>query len=128
MSEQDNTPPENDTAANGKATGDKARGSEAADGSRPTGGLPAGGKQASTTVAGAGTAPVRAAQVVRFPQSRVPPPRTTDGCRDLGPSPLARIIGIPREQQTGHYCSSCKGIWYGYPLEVECPICGNRKG
>lgn len=24
--------------------------------------------------------------------------------------------------------SRCHGIWFGYTLEAECPVCGNRKG
>jgi hypothetical protein len=24
----------------------------------------------------------------------------------------------------GHWCSRCRGIWYGYLLEVACPVCG----
>ena len=46
----------------------------------------------------------------------------------LGYSDLSRLIGRPRHQVTGHFCSRCDGIWYGYLLEVECPACGNRHG
>ena len=47
---------------------------------------------------------------------------------ELGTSPLAAQLGAPVEQTTGHWCSRCQGIWYGYPLEVTCPVCGNRHG
>ncbi len=65
-------------------------------------------------------------RVIRFPLARTRPggPRAAD----LGASRLARRIGLPNRQLTGHWCSRCRGIWYGYPLEVECPVCGNRRG
>ncbi len=66
------------------------------------------------------------ARVVRFPVSRTRPPGPR--AADLGPSRLARAIGLPARQLTGHWCSRCQGIWYGYPLEVECPVCGSRDG
>ena len=46
----------------------------------------------------------------------------------LGYSDLCRVIGRPRHQVIGHFCSRCDGIWYGYLLEVSCPACGNRHG
>ncbi|CAE6784536.1 conserved hypothetical protein [Nitrospira defluvii] len=55
--------------------------------------------------------------------SFLPPP-----LRELGTTPLARQLGLADEQTNGHWCSRCQGIWYGYTLEVECPVCGNRKG
>jgi hypothetical protein len=66
------------------------------------------------------------AEIVRFPQSRVRPAGTL--FLDLGPSTLAKRFGEPREQKTGHWCSRCRGIWYGYLLEVTCPVCGSRQG
>jgi hypothetical protein len=48
--------------------------------------------------------------------------------RELGVTPLVRQLGLHDEQTNGHWCSRCEGIWYGYTLEVECPVCGNRKG
>jgi len=65
-------------------------------------------------------------RVLRFPLARTRP--GGPAAADLGPSRLARSIGLPRHQLTGHWCSRCRGIWYGYPLEVECPVCGNRRG
>ncbi|MGA2551074.1 MAG: hypothetical protein ABSF50_13065 [Burkholderiaceae bacterium] len=63
-----------------------------------------------------------------FPHSRVAPPRTAGGFRDLGVTPLARQLGLSIEQTNGHWCSRCEGIWFGYTLEAQCPVCGNRKG
>ncbi len=48
--------------------------------------------------------------------------------RELGTTALARQLGLNDEQTNGHWCSRCQGIWYGYTLEVQCPVCGNRKG
>lgn len=53
-----------------------------------------------------------------------PPP----ALHELGVTPLARQLGLSDEQTNGHWCSRCEGIWYGYTLEVQCPVCGNRKG
>jgi hypothetical protein len=67
------------------------------------------------------------AGAIRFPQSRVAP-RASEGFNDLGSSDLARTLGAPSRQGTGHWCSYCRGIWYGYLLEVTCPKCGRRNG
>lgn len=66
--------------------------------------------------------------VVRFPQSRVTPPGANAPFKDLGLSALCKKLGLPERQTMGHWCSYCEGIWYGYLLEVDCPICGNRHG
>lgn len=68
------------------------------------------------------------ARVVRFPQSRVAPHGPGGGFKDLGFSDLAKNLGGPERQGTGHWCSRCHGIWYGYLLEVTCPKCGGRHG
>jgi hypothetical protein len=68
------------------------------------------------------------ADIVPFPQSRVPPRVTEGGFKQLGLSDLARDLGAPGRQGTGHWCSRCHGIWYGYLLEVACPKCGGRHG
>lgn len=47
---------------------------------------------------------------------------------DLGVTPLAQQLGLKPEQTNGHWCSRCQGIWFGYTLEAECPVCGNRNG
>lgn len=48
--------------------------------------------------------------------------------KDLGSTPLAKQLGLSDDQMNGHWCSRCEGIWFGYTLEVECPVCGNRQG
>ncbi len=50
------------------------------------------------------------------------------GFKDLGITPLARQLGLAPEQTNGHWCSRCEGIWFGYTLEAQCPVCGSRKG
>ncbi|MER8465830.1 hypothetical protein [Mesorhizobium sp. M1396] len=68
------------------------------------------------------------APVVRFPQSKVTPPGANNPTRNLGLGKIARAIGASERQTTGHWCSRCRGIWYGYLSEVSCPVCGNRQG
>lgn len=46
----------------------------------------------------------------------------------LGTTPLAKQLALTEEQTNGHWCSRCEGIWFGYTLEAECPVCGNRHG
>ncbi|MEO6410888.1 MAG: hypothetical protein ABIO45_19340 [Burkholderiaceae bacterium] len=53
---------------------------------------------------------------------------TAPGFRDLGITRLAQQLGLTAEQTNGHWCSRCEGIWFGYTLEAQCPVCGNRKG
>ena len=69
-----------------------------------------------------------AARTIAFPHSRSLPPSTPGGFKDLGITPLARQLGLTLEQTNGHWCSRCQGIWFGYTLEAECPVCKNRKG
>lgn len=52
----------------------------------------------------------------------------TGGFRDLGITALARRLALKDEQTCGHWCSRCTGVWFGCPLEAQCPVCGNRKG
>ncbi|RJT28888.1 hypothetical protein D3227_33320 [Mesorhizobium waimense] len=66
--------------------------------------------------------------VLRFPQSRVSPVGAKKPAKILGLGPMATVLGAPEEQTIGHWCSRCRGIWYGYLLEVACPVCGNRHG
>jgi hypothetical protein len=70
----------------------------------------------------------RPAAVLRFPQSRLSPSGLVRPAKNLGIGTMAKVIGAPEHQATGHWCSRCRGIWYGYPLEVTCPVCGNRHG
>lgn len=66
--------------------------------------------------------------VAPFPQSRTTPAATPGGFKDLGITPLALQLGLKAEQTNGHWCSRCSGIWFGYTLETQCPVCGNRNG
>jgi hypothetical protein len=68
------------------------------------------------------------ADIVAFPFSRTTPAQTADPDVDVTYGAFATVFGIPQEQTTGHWCSHCRKIWYGYLLEVTCPACGNRHG
>ncbi len=72
--------------------------------------------------------PKRGNEPTAFPQSRTLPPGTRGGFKDLGVTPLAIQLVLTEEQTNGHWCSRCQGIWFGYTLETECPVCGNRNG
>lgn len=52
----------------------------------------------------------------------------TGNFKDLGLTPYACQLGLTMAQTHGHWCSRCDGIWFGYSLEVQCPVCGNRSG
>jgi len=65
--------------------------------------------------------------VIRFPQSKTKPKTSQQAPRDLGLSKLALKLNASASLK-GHWCSRCKGIWYGYGGECECPVCGNRNG
>lgn len=75
-----------------------------------------------------GSANLIAGSVRAFPYSRVAPPRQGDPDIPVTYGAMAGLFGIPQEQATGHWCSHCRKIWYGYLLEVACPTCGNRHG
>lgn len=70
----------------------------------------------------------RRQSVVAFPFSRVSPVQSAASQAGETFGEFARLFGMPREQTTGHWCSRCRMIWYGYLLEVTCPTCGNRHG
>jgi len=65
--------------------------------------------------------------VIPFPHSRTKPKTSQQTPRDLGLSKLAQELNASASLK-GHWCSRCKGIWYGYGGECECPVCGNRNG
>ena len=65
--------------------------------------------------------------LARFALAR-PTAQSSPEFRDLGITPLATQLGLTAEQTNGHWCSRCEGIWFGYTLEAQCPVCGNRKG
>lgn len=73
--------------------------------------------------------PLGEGAVIRFPYSRVVPQKPSFD-PDAAPiyGELSQQIGLPSEQTTGHWCSRCQQIWFGYLLEVACPTCGNRHG
>lgn len=64
--------------------------------------------------------------VLQFPHARVRKPG--EPARELGLGLLAQTLGVRRETLSGHWCSRCNGIWYGFLLEVTCPVCANRHG
>lgn len=66
--------------------------------------------------------------MTNFPHSRSTPPQTPGGFKDLGTTLLAKQLGLLPEQTNGHWCSRCQGIWFGYTLEMQCPVCGNWNG
>jgi hypothetical protein len=66
--------------------------------------------------------------ILRFPLSRTTPSGSAGGFADLGTGAMARRLGMRKSQMTGHWCSRCRGVWFGYAFEVECPQCGNRHG
>ncbi len=68
------------------------------------------------------------AEVVPFPHSRTTPAGTAGGFKQLGIGAMARHLNMRESQMTGHWCSRCVGMWFGYAFEVECPQCGNRHG
>ncbi len=69
----------------------------------------------------------RDGEVIRFPQSRVGVGGKKP-FKQLGTSLFSARFGSPERQATGHWCSRCRGIWWGYLLEVTYPVCGNRHG
>ena len=72
--------------------------------------------------------PVDAAAGQRFMRALLAPAKPLGRFRELGTTALALQLGLPEEQLNGHWCSRCDGIWYGCTLEVQCPVCGNRRG
>ncbi|MEM7652898.1 MAG: hypothetical protein AAF220_06945 [Pseudomonadota bacterium] len=66
--------------------------------------------------------------VIRFPQSRVPGANAKTPVKELGRTERSKALDPTGRASRGHWCSRCKGVWYGHGLEVECPVCGNRHG
>jgi hypothetical protein len=62
----------------------------------------------------------------RPPGSRASPPSSE--ASTLSQSVRQLRLGAQVEQTTSHWCSRCRGIWYGYLLGVACQVCGNRHG
>ncbi|MBL4629545.1 MAG: hypothetical protein JKY00_16200 [Roseicyclus sp.] len=64
--------------------------------------------------------------VVPFPFSRSGVAKTRQLARNLGLTELSAKAKRSGRGAKGHWCRSCKGIWYSYFFEVECPVCGRR--
>ena len=67
-------------------------------------------------------------RVIKFPQSRVPGTGKSRPVKNLGRTRFAEMIDPEGRRGTGHWCSRCQGVWYGFPIETQCPVCGNRHG
>jgi hypothetical protein len=65
--------------------------------------------------------------IIGFPQSRVTP-GPAGPMLDLGLTPLSKSAPMQARAPLGHWCSFCRGVWYSYFLEAQCPRCGNRHG
>lgn len=72
--------------------------------------------------------PSKSSDIVSFPQSRTLPKKSKGGYKDLGLSELTQAGGHSQPSLKGHWCNRCKGIWFGFAGECECPQCGNRNG
>ncbi len=65
-------------------------------------------------------------KLVKFPFSKSCVSKSKTQARNLGLTKLSRELKREGRGARGHWCKSCKGIWYTYLLEVECPVCGQR--
>ncbi len=65
-------------------------------------------------------------KLVPFPFSRSGLSRTREAPRNLGLTEMSAKAERSGRGAKGHWCSNCKGIWYSYFLECECPVCGRR--
>lgn len=76
--------------------------------------------------------------IVNFPFSKTRPASKEKvaykgrSVKDLGLTDLSQALqngtNSINKSPKGRWCSNCKGIWYTYFFEVQCPKCGNRKG
>jgi hypothetical protein len=64
--------------------------------------------------------------VIPFPFSRSGVSKHKDAPRNLGLTKMSASVKSSGRGAKGHWCSSCKGIWYTHFFEVECPVCGKR--
>ena len=64
--------------------------------------------------------------VIPFPFSRSGVSKHARAPRNLGLTELSAQAKSSGRGAKGHWCSTCKGIWYSYFFEVECPVCGKR--
>ena len=70
--------------------------------------------------------PVQPVPPIPFPLARTTPPHTPSGYKELGTTELARTLGVADDALFGHWCRRCEGLWWGMPLEAQCPVCGKR--
>ena len=64
--------------------------------------------------------------VIPFPFSRSGLYKNKGETRNLGLTKMSAGVKRSGRGAKGHWCSDCKGIWYTYFFEVECPVCGKR--
>jgi hypothetical protein len=64
--------------------------------------------------------------LVKFPFSKSGVSKSTTQARNLGLTKLSLEVRKDGKGAKGHWCKSCKGIWYTFFFEVECPVCGRR--
>lgn len=67
-------------------------------------------------------------EIIPFPFSRLRGQNHNKPAKILGYTQMAKALSPDGSGCFGHWCSHCKGVWFGYGAEVECPICGNRHG
>lgn len=67
-----------------------------------------------------------ASNLVRFPFSRSGLSKTHTPPRNLGLTKLSQQVNPQGKGAKGHWCKNCKGIWFSYFFEAECPVCGRR--
>lgn len=66
--------------------------------------------------------------VTPFPYSKIPGRNRNHPVKELGKSPMLLAVSGKSSHATGHWCSLCRGVWFGLRSEVECPVCANRQG
>ncbi|GAW34855.1 hypothetical protein RA2_01908 [Roseovarius sp. A-2] len=65
-------------------------------------------------------------KIIRFPFARSGVAMSRDAPRNLGLTPMSKAVATEGRGAKGHWCADCKGIWYSYFPEVQCPVCGRR--
>ena len=64
--------------------------------------------------------------LVQFPFSRSGLSKSQQASKNLGLTELSKAANSTGKGAKGHWCKNCKGIWYSYFFEAECPVCGSR--
>jgi len=65
-------------------------------------------------------------KIVGFPYARSGVAKSRAAPRNLGLTPMSKAVVADGRGARGHWCADCKGIWYSYFPEVQCPVCGRR--